>query len=133
MQINCCKHASGTSAVQLPLVVPSARTVSAKFFEVTPHILFTWRRRYSFGVAAKRSDLKTTRRHSHKVVAVSLEKRLLSALDDLCAVVQEFMRQLSQAKKRRHKLKSQLFEKLRYYLPICDISNFFPECHQVVH
>ena len=93
MLIHLHKQATTTPKVRAAIQESDeAGTVLAERFGVTPQTIYKWRKRDS---VADRSHtphrLQTTLTPAQEAVAVALRKTLLVSLDDLLAVVREFL------------------------------------------
>ena len=90
-------------------------------FGVTAQTIYKWRKRDSVEDRSHTPHrLQTTLTPAQEAAAVALRKTLLVSLDDLLAVVREFLNPPLQAMKEWHKLKLRLFRKQPYYQPGCD-------------
>ena len=93
MLIHLHKQATTTPKVRAAIQASDdAGTVLAERFGVTPQTVYKWRKRDSVEDRSHTPHrLQTTLTPAQEVVAVALRKTLLVSLDDLLAVVREFL------------------------------------------
>ena len=93
MLINLHKQATTTPKVRAAIQESDeVGTVLAERFGVTPQTIYKWRKRDGVGDRSHTPHrLQTTLTPAQEAVAVALRRTLLVSLDDLLAVVREFL------------------------------------------